>query len=70
MGLTPKEVFAMTQHALRVAGLSDSEAGLRAENLVGDDDPRCEGYVQLDSGIDIYPSMGSHVLQWRPRLPR
>lgn len=64
MGLMPKDVLEMTQHALRVAGLSDSEAGLRPENLIGDDDPRCDGYVQLDSGIDIYPSLVGDDVGW------
>lgn len=64
MELTAKEVLKLAQHALRVAGLSDSEACLRLEKLLGDDDPRCEGYVQLDSGIDIYPSLVGDDIGW------
>ena len=50
-----EQVLRITQYALRSVGLPEDCAQLIPENLIGDDDPRCEGYVQLDGGIDIYP---------------
>lgn len=50
-----EQVLRIAKRALRTVGLPEDCAQLIPENLIGDDDPRCEGYVQLDGGIDIYP---------------
>ena len=57
-------VLRMAQHALRSVGLPEDTASLIPENLVGDDDPRCEGYVQLGGGIDIYPTLVGDCIGW------
>jgi len=61
---TAERVLRMTQHALRSAGIAGVAAALVNENLIGDDDPRCEGYVQLDGGIDIYPTLVGDRVGW------
>lgn len=61
---TADKVLRMAQHALRSVGLAEDNARLVPENLVGDDDPRCEGYVQLDGGIDIYPTLVGEQVGW------
>lgn len=58
------DVLRITQAALRAVGLSDALAVLKAGNLVGDDDPRCEGYVTLDDGIDIFPQLVGNAVGW------
>jgi hypothetical protein len=61
---SPGKVLRMAQHALRSVGLAEENARLIPENLIGDDDPRCEGYVQLDGGIDIYPTLIGDGVGW------
>lgn len=58
------KVLRMAQHALRSVGLAEDNARFVPENLIGDDDPRCEGYVQLDGGIDIYPALVGDRVGW------
>ena len=53
---TPTDVLDLTCRALRACGLNDAMVRLVPDNLIGDDDPRCEGYVLIDDWIDIYPS--------------
>lgn len=59
-----ERVLRMAQHALRSVGLAEENARLIPENLVGDDDPRCEGYVQLEGGIDIHPTLIGDRVGW------
>ena len=54
----------LTQDALRAVGLPDTMAALKPENLVGDDDPRCDGYVQIDGWIDIFPQLVGDSVGW------
>lgn len=58
------DVLRLTQDALRAVGLRDSLAALKQDNLVGDDDPRCEGYVQIDGWVDIYPQLIGDAVGW------
>lgn len=57
------EVLELTKNSLRTLGMNENLAVLVNENLVGDDDPRCEGYIQMD-GIDIYPQLVGDEVGW------
>lgn len=59
-----QDVLGIARESLKAAGLGDVLAQLIPENLVGDDDARCEGYVQLDSYIDIYPELVGDRVGW------
>lgn len=61
--MNAKDVLELAKNSLRVLGMNEDMAVLVNENLVGDDDPRCEGYVQMD-GIDIYPQLVGDNVGW------
>lgn len=58
------DVLRLAQAALRSVGLRESLAVLRPDNLVGDDDLRCEGYVQIDGWVDIFPQLVGDAVGW------
>lgn len=62
--MTAKEVEKMAKDALRRCGIDDDDAAFLPQNMSGDDDPRCEGYVQLEGGIDICPSLVGNQIGW------
>lgn len=61
---TPTDVLDLTCRALRACGLNDAMVRLVPDNLIGDDDPRCEGYVLIDDWIDIYPQLVGDAVGW------
>jgi hypothetical protein len=61
---SPSDVLRLTQDALRAVGLQESLAVLKHDNLVGDDDHRCEGHVQIDGWLDIFPQLVGDAVGW------
>lgn len=58
------DVADLARRALRSCGLNEAMVRLVPDNLIGDDDPRCEGYVLIDEWIDIYPQLVGDAVGW------
>ena len=58
------DVADLARRTMRSCGLNEAMVRLVPDNLIGEDDPRCEGYVLIDEWIDIYPQLVGDAVGW------